>query len=369
MPQKLEEQDDMSTIVNTPMAYANAVHGANVVFSSSNVDASVTHGRVQTGNGRAARIGSAREPCGPQPNCGQLLGCLWSAQAHHITPGFGGPHYHSTVRSSTAQDGLIHSMPFDNPYTSIDPKILGARNLRTALFSLWDAAANSFLDSLAHHRQHAGIAAASLVLPMVLGVGANLEQPLKRRGMDGVDEDLPLEAFEAAIVSQIIQGEIKAAYNGITRDGAFVEYCLVRAEVAVKPCETVAIQGLGGPGHLALQYARQMGYRVVAVSRSAEKEKAAREFGAREYIDASKGDVGEQLWALDSAKFAITTALDSNAFTPLINGLGITGKLLIVTGVPDPITVDATAMIMRGAQVQAWPVPTVLENDKALSYS
>ncbi|KAK0725994.1 alcohol dehydrogenase 1 [Lasiosphaeris hirsuta] len=190
-----------------------------------------------------------------------------------------------------------------------------------------------------------------------------------------------------------------AQYNGITRDGGFGEYALLRAEAAVSvpadadaaklapllcagstvfaglkhsnivPGETVAIQGLGGLGHLAVQFARKMGYRVVAISRGTEKEAAARKLGAHEYIDAKKGDVGQQLWALGGAKLALTTALDNDAFTPLISGLGVNGKLLIVTGVPGPVTIDATTMIMRGISVQAWPVATAFDNEKTISFA
>ncbi|ORY69601.1 dehydrogenase [Pseudomassariella vexata] len=190
-----------------------------------------------------------------------------------------------------------------------------------------------------------------------------------------------------------------ASYNGITRNGGFAEYVNIRAEAAVRvPDEadaaklapllcagstvfsalksanittgqTVAVQGLGGLGHLAIQFARRMGYRVIAISRGPEKEKAARELGAHEYIDATKGDAGEALWALGGAQLALTTALSNDAFTPLIKGLGITGKLLIITGVPGDITVDATAMIMRGISVQAWPVANALDNEKTIAFA
>ncbi|KAI3326247.1 alcohol dehydrogenase GroES-like domain-containing protein [Xylariaceae sp. AK1471] len=190
-----------------------------------------------------------------------------------------------------------------------------------------------------------------------------------------------------------------ADYNGITRDGGLAEYCLVRASAAVHvPAEgdaakwapllcagstvftalkaanitaghTVAIQGFSGLGHLAIQYAVRMGYRVIAISRGSEKEAAARALGAHEYIDATKGDAGEQLWALGGAQLALTTALSNEAFTPLIKGLRIMGKLLIVTGVPGPITVDGTAMIMRGISVQVWPAPNALDNERTLEFS
>ncbi|KAI8623285.1 dehydrogenase [Xylariaceae sp. FL1651] len=190
-----------------------------------------------------------------------------------------------------------------------------------------------------------------------------------------------------------------ADYNGITRDGGLSEYCLILASAAIPipaecdaaktapllcagstvfsalksaniaPGHPVAIQGLGGLGHLAIQYAVLMGYRVIAISRGTEKETAARAFGASEYIDASKGDVGDQLWALGGAQLALTTALSNDAFTPLVKGLRGFGKLMILTGIPGPITLDATAMIMRGISVQAWPCPNVLDNEQTMEFS
>lgn len=95
---------------------------------------------------------------------------------------------------------------------------------------------------------------------------------------------------------------------------------------------TVAIQGLGGLGHLAIQYARSFGYRVVALSRNAEKEAFARELGAHEYIDVSKCDVGEQLQKLGGVSLIVSTAPTKDAIEPLLKGLGMLGKLLILSG-------------------------------------
>lgn len=95
---------------------------------------------------------------------------------------------------------------------------------------------------------------------------------------------------------------------------------------------TVAIQGLGGLGHLAIQYANKLGYRVVALSRDAKKEKFARELGADEYVDASKDDTAEALQKLGGASLIVATAPNADAITPLLKGLGILGKLLILSG-------------------------------------
>lgn len=100
----------------------------------------------------------------------------------------------------------------------------------------------------------------------------------------------------------------------------------------VKPGAAVAIQGLGGLGHLAIQYANKFGYRVIAVSRDALKEKFARELGAHEYIDSSKGDAGEALKALGGASLIVTTAPNSEDIQPLMRRLGLLGKLLFLSG-------------------------------------
>lgn len=83
---------------------------------------------------------------------------------------------------------------------------------------------------------------------------------------------------------------------------------------------------------MAIQYANKFGYRVVALSRDAQKEKFARALGAHEYIDASKVDAGEALQKLGGASLIVTTAPTADSMTPLLKGLGILGKLLILSG-------------------------------------
>lgn len=139
------------------------------------------------------------------------------------------------------------------------------------------------------------------------------------------------------------------------------EYCLLRAEAGVRvpadvdaavyapilcagvtvfnsmrnmklgPGSTVAIQGLGGLGHLAIQYANKFGYRVVALSRGSDKEKFAKELGAHIYIDGGKGDIGEQLQAIGGADMIVSTAPSRSAVEPLLKGLGMLGKLLVLS--------------------------------------
>lgn len=114
--------------------------------------------------------------------------------------------------------------------------------------------------------------------------------------------------------------------------------------MGVSPGETVAVQGLGGLGHLAIQYANRFGYRVVAISRDADKKKFAQELGAHEYIDASAGDAGEQLQKLGGAKLIVATAPTADVMGPLLKGLGILGKLLIMS-VPGEISINTGVMV------------------------
>ncbi|RHZ59795.1 uncharacterized protein CDV56_105027 [Aspergillus thermomutatus] len=118
--------------------------------------------------------------------------------------------------------------------------------------------------------------------------------------------------------------------------------------------KTVAVQGLGGLGHLAIQYAKHMGYRVVAISRGTDKEVAARELGADDFIDSNRGDAGEQLAAVGGAALAITTASTGEAITPLLKGLGILGKLLILS-FPSNLALNPTDLLKYGLSVQFWP--------------
>lgn len=94
--------------------------------------------------------------------------------------------------------------------------------------------------------------------------------------------------------------------------------------------DVVAVQGLGGLGHLAIQYARKMGYHTVALSTSSNKKDFAFQLGANDYIDTSKESAGEALQKMGGASLIVVTAPNPEVMGPLINGLGPLGKLLIL---------------------------------------
>ena len=138
----------------------------------------------------------------------------------------------------------------------------------------------------------------------------------------------------------------------------------------LSPGDTVAVQGLGGVGHMAVQFARKMGYRVIAVSRGPGKEAAAREMGAHEYVDSEAGDAGEAIQKLGSAKLVVTTALEPKAITPLLKGVGIYGRLLILS-LPQPAVMELNTfeLLTRGGTVQCFPVGNFLDVEETLRFA
>ncbi|KAM0473523.1 hypothetical protein ACHAP7_008189 [Fusarium lateritium] len=188
------------------------------------------------------------------------------------------------------------------------------------------------------------------------------------------------------------------AINGVSQDGGFAEYVLLRAEAAVRvpkeldPAEAapllcagvtvfngirkmhveqgnlVAVQGLGGLGHLAVQYAYKMGYEVAVLSSGDEKADFAKKLGAHHYINTKKSDPAEELNKLGGAAIIVQTAPNPKAVTPLVKGLAPEGKLLSLapTG---PTEIDIVPLVMKGASVVGWPSGHALDAEEALRFS
>ncbi len=186
--------------------------------------------------------------------------------------------------------------------------------------------------------------------------------------------------------------------NGVTRSGGYAEYSLLRAEAAVRiprdvdPAETapqlcagvtvfngirklhieqgelVAVQGLGGLGHLAVQFARAMGYRVVAISRGDDKREFAKQLGAFEYIDSGKEDIAEKLQALGGAALIVSTVPNPAAISPLIFGIQPLGKLLILAPV-GPVPIDSSPLVTKGISVHGWPSGHAIDSEEAIQFA
>lgn len=188
------------------------------------------------------------------------------------------------------------------------------------------------------------------------------------------------------------------AVNGVTMNGGYAEYVLLRTEAVVRVpdgvdpveycpilCagitvfnsmrklkitsgEIVAIQGLGGLGHLAVQYANKMGYRTVALSSGDSKRQFAKELGAHDYIDSSKEDVSKTLQAMGGAACIVATAPNPKAIGPLVHGLGPNGHLLVLSPCGN-IEVDTIALVQYGVSVSGYPSGHALDSEEALSFA
>jgi len=136
-----------------------------------------------------------------------------------------------------------------------------------------------------------------------------------------------------------------------------------------KPGELVAIQGIGGLGHLAVQFASKSGYKTVAISRGADKEKLARELGAEFYIDDAKGDAAKQLADMGGAQVILCTAPNSKAIGALAPGLKYKGKLLIVAAPADNVEVSPLLLLMGSRSVAGWYSGYAKDSEDTLAFS
>lgn len=135
----------------------------------------------------------------------------------------------------------------------------------------------------------------------------------------------------------------------------------------IPPPAVVAIQGVGGLGHLAIQYASRMGFNTVAISGSGSKEKLARELGAHHYINSAEQDITTELQNLGGAALVVLTAPNNKLVSPLMQGLAPLGKLLVLAVAGD-ITVNTGIMIGNGLSVCAWPSGHAVDSEEALNF-
>src|SRR5439155_5609439 len=112
-----------------------------------------------------------------------------------------------------------------------------------------------------------------------------------------------------------------------------------------RPPDLVAMQGIGGLGHLGIQFAHKMGFKVAAISRGKDKETLARKLGAHVYIDADQGDPAAQLRSLAGARVILATAPGGKSMTPLFCGLGGRGGMITVRASMDPIEVSSVQLM------------------------
>src|SRR6266851_4924587 len=187
--------------------------------------------------------------------------------------------------------------------------------------------------------------------------------------------------------------------TAITFDGGYEEYVVVPAEaVAAMPddlpaaeaapllCagitvfnslrnsgarsgDLVAVQGIGGLGHLGIQYARQMGFRTVAIGRGKDKQPLAQKLGAHEYIDTAAGAPAEALQKLGGARVILATAPDSKSISALVDGLAGNGTLWVVGAGAEPLTITPLQIIGGRKSIQGWASGTAKDSEDTLRFS
>jgi D-arabinose 1-dehydrogenase-like Zn-dependent alcohol dehydrogenase len=136
-----------------------------------------------------------------------------------------------------------------------------------------------------------------------------------------------------------------------------------------RPGDMVAVLGIGGLGHLGVQFAAKMGFETVAIARGKDKEALAKKLGARHYIDSSAQNVAETLIALGGAKVILATVTSGKAMSATIGGLAIDGKLIMVGISEEPVEVPIVKFIVGRHSVQGWPCGTSADSQDTLAFS
>jgi D-arabinose 1-dehydrogenase-like Zn-dependent alcohol dehydrogenase len=186
---------------------------------------------------------------------------------------------------------------------------------------------------------------------------------------------------------------------GITADGGYADYVVVRSSAlaampdALSPEEAapllcagittfnglrragaraggrVAVLGIGGLGHLGVQFAVRLGYETIAVARGTDKEPLARELGAHHYVDSTAGDPSEALQALGGVDLILATVTNAGAMASLFGGLRPQGKLLVVGADPEPLPIPAAALIAGSKQIAGHASGTSIDSEDTLRFS
>jgi D-arabinose 1-dehydrogenase-like Zn-dependent alcohol dehydrogenase len=133
--------------------------------------------------------------------------------------------------------------------------------------------------------------------------------------------------------------------------------------------DVVAVHGIGGLGHLGVQYARRMGFHTIAIGRGSDKASLAGQLGAHQYIDAAAADAVAGLQALGGARVLLATAPDGAAISALVGGLSVNGTLLLAAAPGDPLTLNALPLILGRRSVAGWYSGTARDSQDTLEFS
>jgi D-arabinose 1-dehydrogenase-like Zn-dependent alcohol dehydrogenase len=133
--------------------------------------------------------------------------------------------------------------------------------------------------------------------------------------------------------------------------------------------DLVAVLGVGGLGHLGVQFAAKMGFKTVAIARGADKGPLAKKLGAHVYIDSTSQNAAEELTKLGGAKVILATVTDAKSMSSVVAGLGIDGKLVVLGASADPIEVSPLLLIGARRSIAGWPSGTAPDSEDTLRFS
>jgi D-arabinose 1-dehydrogenase-like Zn-dependent alcohol dehydrogenase len=145
-------------------------------------------------------------------------------------------------------------------------------------------------------------------------------------------------------------------YNALRHSGAL-------------PGDLVAVQGIGGLGHLGVQFANKFGYMVAAIGRGPENASLAKKLGASVYLDSQVTDPAEALQKLGGAQVILATAPSSKAMSALFDGLAPNGKLLVIGATPEPLDVSPVQLITGSRTIQGWAAGTPTDSEDTLRFA
>src|SRR5437763_8454111 len=157
-----------------------------------------------------------------------------------------------------------------------------------------------------------------------------------------------------------IPEELSAAEAGPLMCAGITTYNSLRNSGA-RPGDLVAVLGIGGLGHLGVQFAAKIGFKTVAIARGQDKEPLARQLGAWYYIDSRARDAAAELTRLGGARVILATVTSGKAMSAVVGGLGVNGKLIVLGAAGDPLQIPAVLLIGARRSVSGWPSVTSLD--------
>jgi D-arabinose 1-dehydrogenase-like Zn-dependent alcohol dehydrogenase len=183
--------------------------------------------------------------------------------------------------------------------------------------------------------------------------------------MDGGYQDFVVVPFEGLA---LIPDEISAIDAGPLMCAGITTFNALRNSSA-RGGDTVAVLGIGGLGHLAVQFAAKMGFHTIAIARGPDKEALAKQLGARRYIDSTAVDPAAELQQLGGARIIVATATSAQAMAATIGGLSLDGRLIVLGADFTPMPLNTAGLIGKRAGIYGWPSGSSIDSEDTMNFA